>query len=201
VTPWHLTKCHLGSGFLWPRRTDFIPNQTTSSAVLLVAPFIKNASGALLAGTRVVRLEKGQNGSVEPARGTTAFSCDTRFGEGHASSTFSERDMSLMWVSRADRGTTEANRRRWNRIPIRCWLRLSYQSPSGDHRVVRGRALDVSSSGPLIQALRPIRIGSRVRIVRGDGWLVGTTYVRHCSRRGWGFKIGLEFATPFAERF
>lgn len=104
-------------------------------------------------------------------------------------------------VSRVDRGPAEANRRRWNRIPIRCWLRLSYQSPSGDDRVVRGRALDVSSSGALIQALRPIRIGSRVRIVRGDGWLVGTTYVRHCSRRGWGFKIGLEFATPLAKRF
>jgi hypothetical protein len=157
---------------------------------------------ALLAGTRGARLDKGQHGTVEPSAWNNCFLWqDTRFGEGRASSTFSERDMSLMWVSRTDRGTTEANRRRWNRIPIRCWLRLSYQSPSGDDRVVRGRALDVSSSGALIQALRPIPIGSRVRIVRGDGWLVGTTYVRHCSRRGWGFKIGLEFATPFAERF
>jgi hypothetical protein len=109
--------------------------------------------------------------------------------------------MSLMWVSPADRGPTETNRRRWNRIPIRSWLRLSYESPSGDDRVVGGRALGVSASGALVQALRPIRIETRVRIVRGDGWLVGTTYVRHCSRRGWGFKIGLEFATPFAERF
>ena len=106
-----------------------------------------------------------------------------------------------MWMSRANRGPIEANRRRWNRIPIRCWLRLTYQSPSGDDRVVRGRALDVSSSGALVQALQPIRIGLRVRIVRGDGLLVGTMYVRHCSRRGWGFKVGLEFATPFAERF
>jgi len=113
----------------------------------------------------------------------------------------SERNMSLMWVNRADRRPIEANRRRWDRIPVRCWLRLSYQADSGGDRVVRGRALDVSSSGALIQALRPIRVGSRVRIVRGDGLLVGIMYVRHCSRCGWGFKIGLEFAIPFAERF
>ena len=106
-----------------------------------------------------------------------------------------------MWVNQADRRPIEANRRRWDRVPVRCWLRLSYQADSGDDRVVRGRALDVSSSGALIQALRPIRVGSRVRIVRGDGLLVGIMYVRHCSRRGWGFKIGLEFAIPFAERF
>jgi hypothetical protein len=149
----------------------------------------------------VLGLPSDKMAPLSPARGITAFSGrNTRFGEGRAG-TFSKRNMSLTWVSRADRGPIEANRRRWNRVPIRCWLRLSYQSPSGDDRVVRGRALDVSSSGALIQALRPIRIGSRVRIVRGDGWLVGTTYVRHCSRRGWGFKIGLEFATPFAERF
>ncbi len=106
-----------------------------------------------------------------------------------------------MWVSRASQEPVEANRRRWNRISIRGWLRLSYQGRGGNDRVVRGRALDVSSSGALIQALQPICIGARVRIVRGDGLLVGTTYVRHCSRHGWGFKIGLEFATPFAERF
>jgi hypothetical protein len=46
--------------------------------------------------------------------------------------------------------------------------------------------------------LQPIRIGSRVCIVRWDGLLVGTMYVRHCSRRGLGFKIGLEFATPYS---
>jgi len=109
--------------------------------------------------------------------------------------------MSLMWVSRTNQWPIEANRRRWSRIPIRCWLWLTYLNPSGSDRVVRGRALNVSSSGALVQALQPIRIGSRVRIVRGDGLLVGTMYVRHCSRRGLGSKIGLEFATPFAERF
>jgi hypothetical protein len=56
----------------------------------------------------------------------------------------------------------------------------------------------MSSSGALVQALQPIRIGSRVCIVRWDGLLVGTMYVRHCSRRGLGFKIGLEFATPYS---
>src|SRR5262249_50566828 len=47
---------------------------------------------------------------------------------------------------------------------------LSDQADSGDDRVVRGRVPDVSSSGARIQALRPIRVGSRVRFVCGDGW-------------------------------
>ena len=106
-----------------------------------------------------------------------------------------------MWVSQTGRAPTEADRRRWNRIPTRCWLRVSYQPPSGDDRVVRGRALDVNSSGAMIRALQPIPIGSRVRIVGGNGFLVGAMYVRHCSRRGWGFIIGLEFAMPFGKRF
>lgn len=106
-----------------------------------------------------------------------------------------------MWTSSAERWPAETDRRRWNRNPIRCWLRLAYQGPGGDDRVVRGRALDVSASGVLVQALRPIRIGSRVRILRGDGLLVGSTDVRHCSRLGLSFKIGLKFAKPFADRF
>ena len=109
--------------------------------------------------------------------------------------------MSLMWLSPADRWPAETNRRLWNRIPIRCWLRLGYQGPGGDDRVVRGRALDVSASGALIQTLRPIRIGSQVRVLRGDGLLVGSMDVRRCSRLGWSFKIGLQFAKPFADRF
>jgi hypothetical protein len=106
-----------------------------------------------------------------------------------------------MWVSRTGREPAEANRRRWNRIPTRCWLRVSYQRSSGDDRVVRGRALDVSITGAMIQALQPIPIGTRVRIVGGNGFLVGAMHVRHCSRRGWGFNIGLEFAMPFGKRF
>jgi hypothetical protein len=90
VTPWHLTKCHLGSGFVWPRRTDFIPNQTTSSAVLLVAPFIKNAPMPCLRELAVFALKRNKMAVLSPARGTTAFSCDTRFGEGRASCTFRE---------------------------------------------------------------------------------------------------------------
>ena len=106
-----------------------------------------------------------------------------------------------MWVSQAGREPTEADRRRWNRIQTRCWLRVSYQPPIGDDRVVRGRALDVNASGAMIRAFQPIPIGSRVRIVGGNGFLVGAMYVRHCSRRGWGFKIGLEFSMPFGKRF
>jgi hypothetical protein len=106
----------------------------------------------------------------------------------------------LTWVSEVDR-QVEVNRRRCNRNTIRCWLRLSYLTPSGETRLVRGRALDASSSGALVQILQPIPLGSCVRVVRGNGLLVGTMYVRFCSRQGWCFKVGLEFATSFADRF
>ena len=45
------------------------------------------------------------------------------------------------------------------------------------------------------------RPAPEVEFPGGDGLLVGTMYVRHCTRRGLGFKIGLEFVTPFSERF
>ena len=106
----------------------------------------------------------------------------------------------LTWVSKPDL-QVEVNRRRRKRNTIRCWLRLSYLTHNGATRVIRGRAIEVSSSGALLHVLQPIPVGSCVRVVRGDGLLVGSMYVRHCSRQGWRFKVGLEFATPFADRF
>ena len=106
----------------------------------------------------------------------------------------------LTWVSQPDL-QVEVNRRKCERNTIRCWLRLSYLTHNGATRVIRGRAIDVSSSGALLHILQAIPVGSCVRVVRGDGLLVGSMYVRHCSRQGWRFKVGLEFATPFGDRF
>jgi hypothetical protein len=106
----------------------------------------------------------------------------------------------LTWVSQGD-PQTEVNRRRGERNRIRCWIRLSYLTQTGTTRSIRGRALNVSSSGALLQILQPIPVDSCVRLVRGNGLLVGTMSVRHCARQNWCYNIGLEFMKPFAYRF
>jgi len=65
---------------------------------------------------------------------------------------------------------------------------------------MKGRVLNMSASGALVEALRPIAVGSQVRI-QANELLVGTAYVRHSTRRSWRFRIGLEFATAVRNRY
>ncbi|HKX00823.1 MAG TPA: hypothetical protein VJN43_23980 [Bryobacteraceae bacterium] len=105
--------------------------------------------------------------------------------------------MSLIWMGEAAIEPAQEERRAANRTPVRCPLRLEFQDLHGKDHLVRVRALNVSQCGTMIQSLRPIPVGTPVRVVRGNGAPLGNTRVRHCSWRGWGFKIGLEFATYF----
>jgi hypothetical protein len=86
------------------------------------------------------------------------------------------------------------------RILVRCWARLSCETGPGRSRTVKGRVLNMSASGVLVEALRPIAVGSQVRI-QANELLVGTAYVRHSTRRSWRFRIGLEFATAVRNRY
>jgi len=89
----------------------------------------------------------------------------------------------LAWSDRAANTSIQKyDGRADDRVAIRWRLRLSHPNRSGVERVVRGRALDISSSGTLVQELRPIDIGSLVRILRGNDLLTGTPYLRHCSQ-------------------
>jgi hypothetical protein len=75
-----------------------------------------------------------------------------------------------------------------------------FETRAGRNRTIKGRVLNMSTSGVLLEALRPIAIGSQVRI-QSNELLVGTAYVRHSTRRSWRFRIGLEFATPVRNRY
>jgi hypothetical protein len=79
---------------------------------------------------------------------------------------------------------------------------VSHGNDSNDNRkMMRGRVLNISASGALIEALRPIAVGSEVRI-QANELLTGTAFVRHSTRRRlWRFRIGLEFATPVQSRY
>jgi len=116
-------------------------------------------------------------------------------------------NMSLSWTSLQNEdvaitnpiGTGEA--RDSDRIPVCCQVNVSHGGESGPSRkMIQGRVLNMSTSGVLVEARRPIAVGSQVRI-RANELLVGTAYVRHSARRSWKFRIGLEFATPVPNRY
>ena len=114
--------------------------------------------------------------------------------------------MSLSWTTSAQNEyelaelITASDARVSQRIPIRCGAKLCFETDARQGRTMKGRVLNMSTSGVLVEALRPIAIGSQVRI-RANELLVGTAHVRHSTRRSWRFRIGLEFATPVRNRY
>ena len=119
----------------------------------------------------------------------------------------SNQIMSLSWESsqngnKAEASPVEAGEARASqRIPIRCPARLSHGEKSiSSKTIIHGRVLNMSESGALIEARRPIPVGSQVRI-QANELLVGTAYVRHCTRGFWTCKVGLEFSTPLPDRY
>jgi hypothetical protein len=83
---------------------------------------------------------------------------------------------------------------------MQCGARLSFETEAGSSRTIKGRVLNMSASGVLLEALRSIAVGSQVRI-QANELLVGIAIVRHSTRRSWKFRIGLEFATPVRNRY
>jgi hypothetical protein len=78
--------------------------------------------------------------------------------------------------------------------------RRSFKTEAGKERTIKGQALNMSTSGVLVEAPRTIAVGSQVRL-QANELLVGTAYVRHSTRRSWKFRIGLEFDTPVRNRY
>jgi hypothetical protein len=95
---------------------------------------------------------------------------------------------------------TEPELRAAQRIPLRCWAKISFRTEGGRSRTITGRVVDMSASGVLVEALRPMAVGSRVRI-QGNELLVGAANVRHSTRRAWRFRIGLEFDRAVQNRY
>jgi PilZ domain-containing protein len=109
--------------------------------------------------------------------------------------------MKLSWTSYAlNEHAVACDARASERIPIRCWARLSFETEAGSSRTIKCRVLNMSASGVLLEALRPMAVGSQVHL-QANELLVGTAYVRHSARQSWRFRIGLEFATPVRNRY
>jgi hypothetical protein len=74
-----------------------------------------------------------------------------------------------------------------------CALEISWQDGTGNKRTMAARAIDVSNSGLRVESGEAIALETGV-YVRADRYgLTGDTSVRHCSRRGSKFVLGLEF--------
>ena len=86
--------------------------------------------------------------------------------------------------------------REFTRVPLRCWVKILVKDPEHGEMALSGRALDVGGSGALVETSKPLEVGTLVYFRAKDvNFLAGTAYVRHCTWRGWKYRIGLEFRT------
>jgi hypothetical protein len=86
-----------------------------------------------------------------------------------------------------------SDKRRKQRQLFDCSLEISWQDSQGHGRTVAVRAIDLSNSGIRVESSEPIELHTGV-FVRAERYgLTGSTSVRHCSRRGSKYVLGLEF--------
>jgi hypothetical protein len=92
--------------------------------------------------------------------------------------------------------TVEITPRAEKRVRIRCWLTLYLHGGR-----LWARTLDMTGSGVSVVSLVPIAVGADVRMRSRVSLLAGSARVKHCNRRGWLYRIGLEFERPVSSRF
>lgn len=86
------------------------------------------------------------------------------------------------------------------RVPFPCLAKLSYEAEDGSSKTIKVRVVNMSASGVLMEALKPLPIATQVRL-RANELLVGTAFVRHSTPSSWRFRIGLEFARAIPNRY
>jgi len=87
-----------------------------------------------------------------------------------------------------------SNRRRHPRTPFREKVHLSWEDRGGHLCMVRGKAIDRSKTGLILETTDPIETRTFVQVQVESCGLVGMASVRHCARKGLRYVVGLEFA-------
>jgi hypothetical protein len=85
------------------------------------------------------------------------------------------------------------DKRRKQRQLFDCVLDVSWHDSQGAGHTVNARAIDLSNSGVRVESYEPIEEGTEVYVRAERYGLSGSTLVRHCSRRGTKYILGLEF--------
>ncbi len=83
--------------------------------------------------------------------------------------------------------------RRHHRRTIDCEVSLTWEDGRGELKFLRARGLDLSQSGLRVESAESIQASSVVYFSMDEYGLVGTACVRHVTRRGLKYSIGLEF--------
>jgi hypothetical protein len=89
--------------------------------------------------------------------------------------------------------------RKHPRRAIDCELAISWQDSHGDVRSLRARGLDLSDSGARIETTEAIEVGSCVYVRAEEYGIAGSAHIRHATRRGSKYVIGLELHELSAE--
>jgi hypothetical protein len=85
------------------------------------------------------------------------------------------------------------DKRRKQRQLFDCPLEISWKDSQGNSHTMTGQAIDVSNSGIRVEASEPIEMHVEVYVRAERYGLTGSTALRHCSRRGSRYVLGLEF--------
>lgn len=85
----------------------------------------------------------------------------------------------------------KTSRRIHERIPINSRLVICYRNPSSMSNSIRARAVDLSKAGILVEAERPVPIGTVVELQTANATILGRASVRHCTLKGTRYWIGL----------
>jgi hypothetical protein len=86
--------------------------------------------------------------------------------------------------------------RGYRRIPLKRWIKIVIQDPERSATVLSVRAINVSGSGVLIEASRPLEVGTLVYFCpKRVNLVLGNTYVRRCNYCAGKYSIALEFRT------
>jgi hypothetical protein len=71
---------------------------------------------------------------------------------------------------------------------------LTWRARDGKTCSAEARGLDISSSGAGVECAREIPVDAVVQLNASDASVKGECFVAHCTRRGSGYHIGLEFS-------
>ena len=77
---------------------------------------------------------------------------------------------------------------------------LTWKGQDGQAQSADGRGLDVSKSGIGVECFRELQPGTVVHLQNQDASVAGDCIVRHCTRRGMKYHVGLELGDPMKDR-
>jgi hypothetical protein len=96
----------------------------------------------------------------------------------------------------------KADLRDQTRLSARSLVTVVWRDENQQIRYMRSLVLNISGGGALVMSYRPLPVASFVRIRdRNLFFLTGSARIRHCTRWGFVYLIGLKFDKEIAARF